>query len=209
MTQNRVKRLAILAMMIALDVVLSPLFRIEGMAPMSSVVNVVAAVVMGPLYATVMAFACALLRMTLLGIPPLALTGAVFGALLAGIGYRIGKRSVWAAAGEILGTGLIGSLLSYPVMVWFTGSSQSLYWFVYTPRFFGGAISGSATGYYGDLGEVVVTEEEPPHNEFTHKLCARWEEIACRAQSDKTRVCLLRTGVTWRSAAFSVALAWR
>lgn len=41
----------------------------------------------------------------------------------------------------------------------------------------------------------MVTEEEPPYNEFTHKLCARWEEIACRAQSDKTRVCLLRTGV--------------
>lgn len=56
-------------------------------------------------------------------------------------------------------------------------------------------ISGSATGYYGDLGEVVVTEEEPPHNEFTHKLCARWEQIACEAQSDKTRICLLRTGV--------------
>ena len=56
-------------------------------------------------------------------------------------------------------------------------------------------ISGSAIGYYGDLGEVVVTEEEPPHNEFTHKLCARWEQIACEAQSDKTRVCLLRTGV--------------
>lgn len=56
-------------------------------------------------------------------------------------------------------------------------------------------ISGSATGYYGDLGEVVVTEDEPPHNEFTHKLCARWEQIACGAQSDSTRVCLLRTGV--------------
>lgn len=56
-------------------------------------------------------------------------------------------------------------------------------------------ISGSASGYYGDLGEVVVTEEEPPHNEFTHKLCARWEQIACGAQSDRTRVCLLRTGV--------------
>lgn len=56
-------------------------------------------------------------------------------------------------------------------------------------------ISGSATGYYGDLGEVVVTEEDPPHNEFTHKLCARWEQIACTAQSDRTRVCLLRTGV--------------
>lgn len=56
-------------------------------------------------------------------------------------------------------------------------------------------ISGSATGYYGDTGEVVVTEEEPPHNEFTHKLCARWEQIACEAQSEQTRVCLLRTGV--------------
>ncbi len=56
-------------------------------------------------------------------------------------------------------------------------------------------ISGSAMGYYGDLGEVVVTEEEPPHNEFTHQLCARWEQIACGAQSDHTRVCLLRTGV--------------
>ncbi|MFP2240288.1 TIGR01777 family oxidoreductase [Pseudescherichia vulneris] len=56
-------------------------------------------------------------------------------------------------------------------------------------------ISGSAAGYYGDLGEVVVTEDEPPHNEFTHKLCARWEQIACGAQSDATRVCLLRTGV--------------
>ena len=66
-------------------------------------------------------------------------------------------------------------------------------------------ISGSATGYYGDLGEVVVTEEEPPHNEFTHKLCAQWERIACGAQSDNTRVCLLRTGVVLaRKAVFSV-----
>ncbi|ALB63459.1 Cell division inhibitor [Cronobacter condimenti 1330] len=55
-------------------------------------------------------------------------------------------------------------------------------------------LSGSAVGYYGDLGEVVVTEEEPPHSEFTHKLCARWEQIAEGAQSEHTRVCLLRTG---------------
>ena len=42
---------------------------------------------------------------------------------------------------------------------------------------------------------ISGSEEEPPHNEFTHKLCARWEQIACEAQSDRTRVCLLRTGV--------------
>lgn len=75
MNNRRTKRLTILAMMIALDVVLSPLFRIEGMAPMSSVLNVTAAVLMGPIYATVMALVTAVLRMMLLGIPPLALTG--------------------------------------------------------------------------------------------------------------------------------------
>ena len=56
-------------------------------------------------------------------------------------------------------------------------------------------ISGSATGYYGDQGEAVVTEEEVPHDEFTHQLCARWEELALTAESAQTRVCLLRTGV--------------
>ena len=68
--------------MIAMDVVLSPLMRIEGMAPMSSVMNIIAGVLLGPLYGTLMALVCGLIRMTFLGIPPLALTGAVFGAFL-------------------------------------------------------------------------------------------------------------------------------
>lgn len=56
-------------------------------------------------------------------------------------------------------------------------------------------ISGSAVGYYGDQGQHIVTEEETPHSEFTHTLCQRWENEALKAQSDNTRVCLLRTGV--------------
>lgn len=56
-------------------------------------------------------------------------------------------------------------------------------------------ISGSAVGYYGDQGQTVVTEEELPHDAFTHRLCQRWESLALRAQSSHTRVCLLRTGV--------------
>lgn len=40
-----------------------------------------------------------------------------------------------------------------------------------------------------------MTEEDQPHDEFTHQLAARWEAIAQEAQSDKTRVCLLRTGL--------------
>lgn len=56
-------------------------------------------------------------------------------------------------------------------------------------------ISGSAVGYYGDQGQSIVTEDETPHSEFTHMLCQRWEAEALQAQSEKTRVCLLRTGI--------------
>ncbi len=56
-------------------------------------------------------------------------------------------------------------------------------------------LSGSAVGFYGDTGDEVVTEEDTPHNAFTHELCAKWEAIALQAQSPHTRVCLLRTGV--------------
>lgn len=150
MTKERQKtqKLIILGLMIALDVVLSPLFRIEGMAPMSSVLNIIGATLLGPVYVTIMALVCGLIRMLLLGIPPLALTGALFGALLAGVGFRWSNQKVLGAIlGEIMGTGIIGSLLSYPVMVWFTGSAQKMYWFIYTPRFLGATLIGSFVAY--------------------------------------------------------------
>lgn len=56
-------------------------------------------------------------------------------------------------------------------------------------------ISGSATGYYGDTGDLALTEDDPGHEEFTHTLCAHWEALALAAESERTRVCLLRTGV--------------
>ncbi|WP_446470910.1 TIGR01777 family oxidoreductase [Xenorhabdus stockiae] len=60
-------------------------------------------------------------------------------------------------------------------------------------------ISGSAVGYYGDQGQSVVSEDEPPHEEFAHQLCERWEKLALQAKSEKTRVCLLRTGIVLAS----------
>ena len=56
-------------------------------------------------------------------------------------------------------------------------------------------ISGSAVGYYGDQGQALVPEDEPPNKQFTWQLCARWEALAMSAQSAATRVCLLRTGI--------------
>ena len=56
-------------------------------------------------------------------------------------------------------------------------------------------ISGSAIGYYGRQGDKLVTEAfTEVHHEFTHTVCEKWERIALQA-SQKTRICLLRTGV--------------
>jgi len=56
-------------------------------------------------------------------------------------------------------------------------------------------ISGSAIGYYGRQGDKQVTENNTqPHQEFTHEVCQRWEQIA-ETVKQHCRVCLLRTGV--------------
>lgn len=56
-------------------------------------------------------------------------------------------------------------------------------------------ISGSAIGYYGNKKDIIITEDSTPHEEFTNKLCKTWEAFAMEAENEKTRVCLLRTGI--------------
>lgn len=56
-------------------------------------------------------------------------------------------------------------------------------------------LSGSAIGYYGDQGDLAVSESSPPHDEYTHRLCKEWEHEALQAQGLGIRVCLLRTGL--------------
>jgi uncharacterized protein len=56
-------------------------------------------------------------------------------------------------------------------------------------------VSASAMGYYGDQGEREVTEDTPPHDEFAHRLCKRWEDAAQEATAFGTRVSVLRIGL--------------
>lgn len=57
-------------------------------------------------------------------------------------------------------------------------------------------ISGSAVGYYGDQQEHPFDESLHVHQVgFPHQVCSHWEQIAKRAQSEMTRVCLIRTGI--------------
>lgn len=56
-------------------------------------------------------------------------------------------------------------------------------------------ISGSAIGFYGDAGDLEVTEMTPAvRRDFTYLLCDAWEAAAREAAGD-VRLCILRTGV--------------
>ncbi|QUJ66798.1 TIGR01777 family oxidoreductase [Photobacterium sp. GJ3] len=60
-------------------------------------------------------------------------------------------------------------------------------------------LSGSAVGYYGDQQHTAFDEslevQGNKNSDFAHTVCRKWEEAALAAQSEHTRVCLLRTGI--------------
>lgn len=56
-------------------------------------------------------------------------------------------------------------------------------------------ISGSAIGWYGNMGEESLTEQSTYHDEYTHQLCEQWEQAALEAKQLNIPVCIVRTGL--------------
>ncbi|GIU50136.1 epimerase [Shewanella sairae] len=60
-------------------------------------------------------------------------------------------------------------------------------------------VSASAIGYYGDQKLQPIDESfevsQQTQAEFTHQVCRRWEDEALKAQSEQTRVCIVRIGL--------------
>lgn len=126
MKREHILKMVMLAMLVAIGVVISPILRVEGMCPMAHLINIVCSVFLGPWYSLLCATLIGIIRMTLMGIPPLALTGAVLG--------------------EVFGTGVIGALASYPVMTYIVGR-EGLTWAFYIPSFIGGTLIGGSIAF--------------------------------------------------------------
>lgn len=145
--KNKLLKTTTLAMLITLGVVISPILRVEGMCPMAHFINILCSVLLGPYYSLLCAVLIGIIRMVVMGIPPIALTGAIFGAFLSGLFYRMSKGNLlWAVAGEIFGTGIIGAIVSYPVMSILWGK-EGLSWLFYVPSFIGGTLIGGSIAF--------------------------------------------------------------
>ncbi|MDP1931317.1 MAG: TIGR01777 family oxidoreductase [Gammaproteobacteria bacterium] len=56
-------------------------------------------------------------------------------------------------------------------------------------------LSGSAIGFYGDGGELALTEDSPPGTDWASALVGDWEKATAPASSIGVRTVLLRTGL--------------
>jgi len=56
-------------------------------------------------------------------------------------------------------------------------------------------ICASAVGYYGNRGDKILTEGDPPGDDFISKVCSEWEKSAQVAVDAGIRVALMRIGI--------------
>jgi uncharacterized protein (TIGR01777 family) len=56
-------------------------------------------------------------------------------------------------------------------------------------------VCASASGYYGDRGDELLTEESAPGTGFLADVCREWEAAALPARQAGTRVAYVRTGL--------------
>jgi energy coupling factor transporter S component ThiW len=133
MKQVNVKKIALSGMFIALAVVLSTFSFPVGASkcfPIQHMVNVLCAVFLGPWYGVAVAFCTSLIR-NLLGTGTLlAFPGSMVGALACGLVYSFTKKYVATYAAEIVGTGVLGGMLAYPIAAFILGKEAALFTFV-------------------------------------------------------------------------------
>lgn len=115
-------------------------------APVQHMVNIVAAVTLGPFWGVGTAFCASLIR-NLLGIGSLmAFPGSMVGAFCCGLVYRYTKKLNLTCLAEAFGTGILGGILAYPVAKLLMNVSPAGL-FVYVVPFLVSTVAGSILAF--------------------------------------------------------------
>ena len=154
-----VKKTATAAMLVALTVAMSGFSIPIGASrcyPIQHLVNVVCAVFLGPVYGVMAAFCTSFIR-NLMGTGSLlAFPGSMVGALLCGLIYQKTGKPLLTYIGEVVGTGLVGGMLCYPVAVLIMGNSEAAL-FTYVMPFFMSTACGTV------MAAILVAALEKSH----------------------------------------------
>ncbi|MEH7299127.1 energy coupling factor transporter S component ThiW [Neobacillus drentensis] len=159
-------KLTLTAMMIAIGTISSNLFYIPigftKVFPIQHFLNVLSAVLLGPYYAVAQAFCVSLLRNIMGTGSPFAFPGSMVGALLASLLFLKTRKIYLAFFGEVIGTGIIGAMLCYPIATLLLGQKATLFGFI--PLFTFSSFAGALIGFViltVFLRKKVVKIEEP------------------------------------------------
>ncbi len=127
------RKWAVGAMLAAVGVSLSTFSIPVGASkclPIQHLVNVIAAVFLGPVYGVSMAFCTSLIR-NLMGTGSLlAFPGSMIGAWLGAVLYKHTGRLALAYLGEVFGTGILGGMVCYPVATLLMGKEAAVFAYV-------------------------------------------------------------------------------
>ena len=152
MKRESVVKLVLSGMFVALAVVLSTFSIPVGGSkcfPIQHMVNVLAAVFLGPWYGVGIAFCTSLIRNILGTGTLLAFPGSMIGALCCGLVYKHTGKLTFTYIAEVIGTGVLGGLLAYPVAAFIMGKEVAL--FVYVVPFLVSTIGGKV------IAAVLIT----------------------------------------------------
>ena len=115
--------------------------------PVQHMVNILAAVVLGPGWGVGIAFCASLIR-NLLGLGSLmAFPGSMIGALCCGLAYMAYRKLWLTCIAEASGTGILGGLAAYPVAKLLMGLNPGGL-FVYIVPFLVSTVVGSILAYF-------------------------------------------------------------
>lgn len=146
---NKTRKLTFTAIIAAITTISSSIVYIPlGVVkafPIQHFANILSAVLLGPWYSVLLAFLASTLRILLGTGTIFAYPGSMIGAFLASTLFVKTKKLVFAGLGEVIGTGIIGAMATYPIAVLFLGQETTLFGLV--PAFAISSFTGAIMGY--------------------------------------------------------------